>query len=395
MKAYFVTALLCLVACSAPTTSAPPQDQLKPDNSILDRGQQDKLKQAKLKPGTRKQDVRTIDKPTSKRSAVDRPTSDKSAAAKILARDFNRMMSWFPGEYDNVEQVYFEDNLNVPEDQRHERIHHIFSPVDLRAFPGTTFYVEQYKNNDPEDVYRQRIYSFEPDIVENAIRLTIYIPKDSKALLGAYKDRSKIEGLTPQAFTLYPGCEVYWRFQLEHYHGTMKPGACRIESERSGKTLIITDDLQLSRSGLWIRDEAVDEAGTYVYGHKARVHHKNLKARFFKCWVSPRKKNGEYAFYPNVTLHDQGGTAWLEHPDHERVGLRMRNVVWPTGNNRNSLVLYAHRGDEAQNAVSYVWTSPDEPRIGLNLRWMQASCTLGETVHQPGINLKTGSGSGE
>ncbi len=322
-------------------------------------------------------------------------SADKSPSGKILARDFNRMMAWFPGEYDNVEQVYFEENLNIPNAERHERIHHIFIAVDLPNFPGTTFYVEQYKDNDPAEVYRQRIYSFEPDFTENAIRLTIHVPKDPKAILGAHKDVSKLDGLRPEDFIFYPGCEVYWRYQLEHYHGTMKPGACRIESQKSGKTLIVTDDLQLSRTGLWIRDEAVDSDGNYVYGHKGRVHHKNLKARPFKCWVSPRKTNGEYAFYPNVTINDQGGMAWLESEEHDRVGIRMRNVVWPTGNNRNSLVLYAHRGDDAEKAVSYAWTSPNEPRIGINLRWLQASCTAGETVHRPGINLKTGSGSGE
>jgi len=104
----------------------------------------------------------------------------ESAEVQILKRDFKRMMEWFPGRYDNQEQVYFNDNLNVPEDERHERIHHIFTPVDLPDFPGETFYIEQYQNDDPTDVYRQRIYSFEPDFEENATRLTIYIPKDAR-----------------------------------------------------------------------------------------------------------------------------------------------------------------------------------------------------------------------
>jgi len=317
----------------------------------------------------------------------------ESAEVQILKRDFKRMMEWFPGRYDNQEQVYFNDNLNVPEDERHGRIHHIFTPVDLPDFPGETFYIEQYQNDDPTDVYRQRIYSFEPDFEENATRLTIYIPKDAKPLLGAYADLSKLEGLTPSAFTTYPGCEVYWTYQNYFYHGYMKEGACRVESKRSGKTLVITDDLQLSKSAIWIRDEGVDTDGNYVYGNKARIHHKNMRASMFKCWVSPRKKNGEYAFYNDVILHDQGGRAWVEGPDHERVGLKMRRVIWPMGNNRPSRVLYAYQGDEEETAVSYAWTSENEPRIGINLRWMQASCTEGDATIKPGINLKTGSGN--
>lgn len=319
---------------------------------------------------------------------------ENSASGKILKRDMARMMEWFPGRYDNQEQVYFNDNLDVPEEERHGRIHHIFTPVDMPDFPGATFYIEQYQNNDPADVYRQRIYSFEPDFEENAIRLTIYVPKDAKALLGAYSDTSKLAGLKPSDFTTYPGCEVYWVYGNAHYHGYMKEGACRVESKRSGKTLIITDDLQLSKDSIWIRDEAVDTDGNYVYGNKARVHHKNNRAQVFNCWVAPQKKDGSYGFVNNLQIHDEGG--WIRLPatdEYDEIGLKMRNVVWPSGNNRPSRVLYAYRGGDEETAVSYAWTSPNEPRLGINLRWVQASCTEGNSPIKPGINLKTGSGN--
>lgn len=302
--------------------------------------------------------------------------NENTAEARILKRDFTRMMNWFPGRYDNQEQVYFEDSLGVEEGLRHERIHHIFAPVTLDSFPGTTFYVEQYQNDDPSDIYRQRIYSFEPDFKENAIRLTIYVPKDATALVGAHEDTAKLAGLSPDDFTTYPGCEVYWRYQASHYHGTMKPGACRIESQRTGKTLIVDDDLQLTQKEIWIRDAATDADGNYVFGNTAGVHHKNHKARMFSCWVSPKKHDDEYGFYPKIRLHDQGGFVWLDSEDHERVGLKMRNVVWPYGNNRASLVLYAYRGDNEDKAASYAWTEYDGERIGINLRWVQASCTV-------------------
>lgn len=319
---------------------------------------------------------------------------ENSANGKILKRDFARLIEWFPGRYDNQEQVYFNNNLDVPEEERHGRIHHIFTPVDMPDFPGTTFYIEQYQNNDPADVYRQRIYSFEPDFEENAIRLTIYVPKDAEALLGAYSDPSKLAGLKPSDFTTYPGCEVFWTYGNAHYHGYMKAGACRVESKRSGKTLIITDDLQLSKDSIWIRDEAVDTDGNYVYGNKARVHHKNNRAEIFKCWVAPQKNDGSYGFVNNLQIHDQGG--WIRLPateDYEEIGLKMRNVVWPSGNNRPSRVLYAYRGGDEETALSYAWTSPNEPRLGINLRWVQVSCTEGDLTIKPGMNLKTGSGN--
>lgn len=108
------------------------------------------------------------------------------------------------------------------------------------------------------------------------------------------------------------------------------------------------------------------------------------RARAFKCWASiPRKalKDGkpDWWFKPGLMLHDRGGRVVAETDEAvpQRVTLRMRNVVWPTGNNAPSLVLYVH-GDDPDHAISYSWADPGAKRIGINLRTMQGSCTLVE-----------------
>lgn len=299
----------------------------------------------------------------------------------VLDRDFTTMMAWFPGRYDNMEQVYFEGEQGTPDDERHERIHHIFYPIALDSFPGETFYIQQYQNDDPTDIYRQRIYSFEPDYEEGAIRLTIYTPTNTDALVDAHLDPSKLDGLTPEDTQMRPGCEVFWKRQANQFIGYMKDGACSFVSQRSGKKIIINDDLYLSQAEIGISDRAVDEDGNYVFGNKAGIPHKNRKAREFKCWVSVKKRAGdnEWSFDPNLIVHDQGGTAWVTTDERrpQKVGVKIRNVVWPSGRNRNSLVLYAYR-DGDDRAVSYAWTEPEGKRIAVNLRWMQASCTLSD-----------------
>jgi hypothetical protein len=57
----------------------------------------------------------------------------------------------------------------------------------------------------------------------------------------------------------------------------------------------------------------------------------------------------------------------------------MRNVVWAQGPNRPSVVLYVHTPDDPDRAAAYSWADPDAKRIGINLRWMQASCTIDES----------------
>ena len=297
-----------------------------------------------------------------------------------LDRDFRTMMDWFPGRYDNQEQVYFERELNVPQEDRHQRVHHIFFPADLDGFPGKTFYIQQYQHDDPGDIYRQRIYAFEPDYGEGAIRLTIYTPKEPEALVDAHLSPSKLKGLSLNDVIARPGCEVFWKREAAQFVGYMKEDACSFVSPRSGERITINDDLHLSRDEIWINDRATGEDGARAFGNRAGVPYKNRKARLFDCWVSVKKRRGEeWSFDPGLKVHDQGGQAWVETDERrpQRVGVKIRNVVWPEGRNRNSLVLYAYRDGESK-AASYAWTAPEGERIALNLRWMQASCTLSD-----------------
>ena len=66
-------------------------------------------------------------------------TSAYSDEAAVLDRDFRTMMAWFPGVYDNQEQVYSEAEQEVDKALRYGRIHHVFEPVDLPLLVSTCF----------------------------------------------------------------------------------------------------------------------------------------------------------------------------------------------------------------------------------------------------------------
>jgi hypothetical protein len=106
------------------------------------------------------------------------------------------------------------------------------------------------------------------------------------------------------------------------------------------------------------------------------------RARPFTCWVSVRKfaakpdGTPDWTFASGLASFDQGGRVAIpgkgEAPD---VAIRLRNVTWARGSgNKPSLVLYVHK-DDPERAESYSWASPDASLVGINLRWMQGSCT--------------------
>jgi hypothetical protein len=316
------------------------------------------------------------------------PNATPPSARSVLDKDMARLLEWFPGRYDNDLQVYFDGELNTPQANRNGRIHSIFAPVALPAFGPNVFYVEQYSDGDPTKIYRQRIYRFSADYTENAVKLEIFAPspEQASAMQGAYADPTKLAGLTPANMTLYPGCDVFWRAQENQFIGYMKQGACRVASRRSGRTLVITDDLVLTQNAIWIKDQAVDEAGAYVYGNRAGIPHKLNKARPFTCWTSVLRgaSHGDTGgdatrgwTFDRGWVHDQGGELVVrtdETPAREFY-IRMRNVEWPYGTNRPSLTMYVHEKGNPR-AISYSWADENATRVGINLRWLQASCTL-------------------
>jgi hypothetical protein len=107
------------------------------------------------------------------------------------------------------------------------------------------------------------------------------------------------------------------------------------------------------------------------------------RARPFVCWVAVRKAvkkvdgSEDWAFERGVRLHDRGGRATVatQEAQPQSVTIRMRNVEWREGPNQPSLVLYMHRADP-ERAEGYAWADPGARRVGVNLRFAQASCTL-------------------
>ncbi|MEO0464088.1 MAG: nuclear transport factor 2 family protein [Pseudomonadota bacterium] len=110
------------------------------------------------------------------------------------------------------------------------------------------------------------------------------------------------------------------------------------------------------------------------------------QARAFACWVSVRKSEPKpdgspaWGFANKLSMFDQGGRVLVSGegaaPD---VTIRMRNVTWAKGSrNKPSLVLYVHK-DDPERAESYSWASPDARLVGVNLRWVQGSCSRADT----------------
>lgn len=117
-------------------------------------------------------------------------------------------------------------------------------------------------------------------------------------------------------------------------------------------------------------------------------------ARPFRCWAAVPKRarkadpgaaagaggSADWWGKRDIALHDQGGRAELltDEAEPQRFTLKMRNVVWPSGPNQPSLVLYVLTPEGGERAVAYSWADPQAKRVGINIRTIQASCSLSD-----------------
>lgn len=180
--------------------------------------------------------------------------------------DLSYIARLFAGEFDSYEQARMEDRAQIPFAERHTEVYLFHKPADLPAFGPHAFYVEEYRDGDPENVIRQRIVTFEDDPGEGAVRMKQYFLRNEVALKGAHKDASKLTAASLDQAYLLPGCDVFWRREGESFVGAMKDGACVFslkpdEPKRAVIYKVSLSDLQYQRTDRSVFVETSKVAG--------------------------------------------------------------------------------------------------------------------------------------
>jgi hypothetical protein len=297
-----------------------------------------------------------------------------------LEEQMKLFSSWFEGRFDNYAQHYNDKETKF--EYPHEHIHSIFKRVNLPNLGKDVFFVQQYLDGDESKIYRQRLYIFTPDKKEKALKLTIYSFDDDKKYRDSHLDPAKLNGLTMANLTTTPGCEVFWKLNKarDKFEGYMKKDACKVMSKRLNKTIIITDDLFLTKDEIWINDQAKDEQGNYIFGNKSNIHHKLKKVRWFEGWTAILNSGetpmatqdfeaAEYDGKTKIVIHDQGGKVKI----NDKYSVQLANLQHRSGLWVLTLKVIENATGKA---ISYTWTNPEAEKIGINLRWVQAGFTL-------------------
>lgn len=176
---------------------------------------------------------------------------------------------------------------------------------------------------------------------------------------------------------------VIGREAVEVKAGTWTIGNCTLATQpgEAGAMGFAPADKGCDQRPLPVRIDTQGMTLRLADGRETRL----LRARPFTCCMSVKrdavKPDGseDWLFRSGMQTHDQGGRLRLGGGDSgaPEAIVRIRNVVWPRpSSNRPAIVLYVFTPDDMNRAVAYGWADPGAVRVGINQRWMQASCTL-------------------
>ncbi len=133
----------------------------------------------------------------------------------------------------------------------------------IPALEGRAIYFEWRKPDGALD--RQRIWTFEEG-EGGAILMRFYTFKDPRPFEGAAADPIRLAEVTRDLLIAYPtGCELAFARDGDGFAGRLAPPACRIVTQRTGRTMFIDAEIAATDAGFAYREAGVLEDGTDAF----------------------------------------------------------------------------------------------------------------------------------
>ncbi len=270
-------------------------------------------------------------------------------------RDLQVITTLLSGGYDNANQSYFDQRGK--RDVKHRRRHQSIETVSVAGSDEPAFVIRAFWDGEPDNNAGLSVWQLAPDYTLAGVRMHV-IDFASDTALAAFVGGDRAVGS--------PQCDLLWRREAEQFRASTVPG-CTVAGG--------VDELVLGESQLWLSDSRVDDGNFQMH-----------RIRNFECYADiPGVGGGRdipYDRYDGLKIHDQGGEVWFTSKEGRRLGISLLLVDWPINNyegifTRDSFVIYvSEEADGERKEIGYAFTVPEADRIGINLKWMLASCFM-------------------
>ena len=303
-------------------------------------------------------------------------TASGAQDSNPFARDVLILSEWFEGEFDNEEQRWFEADPRsaTQESDRVLRMHVAHRRVQLPAFGNHVFYVEEYRHNDPSDVFRQRLVIFSEDLNEGAIRMQQGFFEDTTSVLGGHIDPDKLADVSPDDVTFLPQCDVYWQRVADQFEGRMKPKAC-VFGEGADRRYAV-HNLTLSESKYWRVDTTFRVSDDSVFvGYPVDKPIKMNRVKPFRCEMFFYGDDGSQQVERDIAIHSQGGIARATRAaDGVEFEILMRDKEYPYYETRPDFIYFSIRKVGQRRSIMFSVNDPSSRQLGMRNSEVGAFC---------------------
>lgn len=301
--------------------------------------------------------------------------ADLNAQLKLL-------MEWWPGRYDNNEQIVRQSGggLSAATDKPMYRLHTVFKRVNMPELGENVLYVEEWKNNNPTDIARIRLYSLSVNEKEGAIAVKFYTPLDTKPLVGAYNDLARVEKLKLKDLRAFRDvCDVHLNWEGGQFRGGMKEKSCNVAEDKEW----FQYQLIVGERHYWARDRRFSyaEPGKVTWEMAPGSNYawfEQTKARMMACEVlaDPNGDMTKTTKLTDIELHDQGGEADIKWPDGRDLAFVIHTRAFTSPPDREFPLFRIHDKKNMTVPIAYAYAVDDAERYGLNLGWFYIRCQV-------------------
>lgn len=167
----------------------------------------------------------------------------------------------------------FDNEAQAARDGR-TRLHVIHEAVISAGMEGALIYAQLHTGGPDGPVYRQRIYQFAdgPD-ADGRLAMSVWTLRAPEAFADPGERSARLAAVSRNELERFdPGCDFYWMGDGALYRGEIVDGDCRMDSRRTGRTLVITAEFTIS-ADLFTHDEAGRYAddGEYAFAPEGGV----------------------------------------------------------------------------------------------------------------------------
>ncbi len=294
-----------------------------------------------------------------------------------IERELAYLMHIWPGDYDNQEQVSFDERAQGKSTLNHIRVHTKVTKIEKPKLGKNVLYIEEYHKNDPLNKQYHWFYSLSADEESTAVRASVYLLKNTAQLKLLSKNPTELAKIRVKDLAHLKGCDFLIRRDAYIHHGIMENGNCMSGKEKEN----FNRQIQISKTTFSI---------LHTTGNSEENTHwwKMIRARWFACMVDVPKDTPGRANHTQhyIKIHDQGGTFSFTHPDGRDMTLLMRNT-WSYGMQRETFFIGVLEGDVNGPTLVYAWGEPGTDRIGMNPGYIRIQCDL-DTKRN--VNLQKG-----